>query len=86
MSYPYFTGNTALLVQNELCTSLASDIRQFRLAKNEEVINYVSTVGNSSVPYGWIERQEDIMLLILLIVWTDLLNILLLIKIPQRMN
>ena len=49
-----FLGNTILFVKKNECISIASEINSFILRKGEKVINYVSTVGNSGVPYGYI--------------------------------
>lgn len=57
-SYPHYMGNTALIVKGKVCTSLASSISRFELAQNEHITRYVSTVGNSAVPYGWIETNK----------------------------
>lgn len=32
---------------------------EFQLDEGEEVIRFVSTVGNSCVPYGWIETKTS---------------------------
>jgi hypothetical protein len=52
---PEFFGNTVLLVVGQRCISVASEIIEFRLSEGEHVTRYISTVGNSAVPYGWIE-------------------------------
>jgi hypothetical protein len=53
----YFMGNTALLINGQTCISVASEIIEFKLSEGEKVTRYISTVGNSGVPYGWIETN-----------------------------
>jgi len=57
-SNKWYIGNTALLVKGQQCISLASTINQFKLSKGEKITNYISTVGNNAVPYGWIETTK----------------------------
>jgi len=52
-----YLGNTALLVKGNTCISVARDIEEFTLSDNERVTRYISSVGNSAVPYGWIETN-----------------------------
>lgn len=53
-----FLGNTALVIKGNTATSLASSIHTFELSDGEHVTSYTSTVGNSGVPYGWIETNK----------------------------
>lgn len=57
-------GNTVLITKEEgtrqVCTSVAGSVIQFTLKDNERVSKYVSTVGNSAVPYGWIETDRGV--------------------------
>lgn len=57
-SHKHYAGNTALLIQGNVATSIAAAIMEFKLAKGEKVTRYYSTVGNSAVPYGWIETND----------------------------
>jgi len=45
------------LIKGNACISVASGISSFTLKKNEYVIRYISTVGNSAVPYGYIQTN-----------------------------
>lgn len=56
-------GNTALIVRGRTAWSVASDIRTFTLAARERVVEYVSSVGNSSVPYGFIRTSRGVYVL-----------------------
>ena len=55
----YF-GNTVLIVIGKKCISISNRIFTFLLLPEENVIDYVSTVGNSSVPYGFITTDNGI--------------------------
>lgn len=54
----HYIGNTALIVKDNVCTSIASVIYRFELSLDEHITKYVSTVGNSAVPYGWIQTNK----------------------------
>jgi len=56
-SEEHYLGNTALLTKNNTCISVASYITEFNLSNGEYVTRYISSVGNSAVPYGWIETN-----------------------------
>ena len=60
----YF-GSSALIVipsrrssKGALVLVISSDVSAFTLDPGESVVNFVSTVGNSAVPYGWIETTK----------------------------
>jgi hypothetical protein len=58
---PQFVGNTVLIVHGKRMTSVSSNVYTFDLLHNDDdVVKYVSRVGNSSVPYGWIETNHGI--------------------------
>lgn len=56
-SAKHYTGNTVLLVIGNKCISVSSSIIEFYLHDGEYITKYISTVGNSAVPYGWIETN-----------------------------
>jgi len=56
-SEDFFTGNSALVIKGSTCTIIGSDVISFELLNNEKVIYYQSTVGNSGVPYGYVETN-----------------------------
>lgn len=55
-----FVGNTVLLTQGNKCTSVASAVLTFSIGKTDNIVRYVSTMGNSAVPYGWIETSKGL--------------------------
>jgi len=50
-------GNTALIVKGNEVMWVGSSVSVFQLQKGERIVNFVSTVGNSAVPYGYIETN-----------------------------
>lgn len=62
-NYKEYMGNTMLIVRGRTCVSVASEVRQFTLRKDEEVTRYVSIVKNAGVPYGYIETTHGIYVL-----------------------
>jgi hypothetical protein len=58
MSFKHYIGNTAMVRKGLVCTSLASSVCEFKLDINERITRYVSTVGNSAVPYGWMQTNK----------------------------
>ena len=65
-SYSHFAGNTCLFVKRadrdetgpDICVSVASHVYMFSLQPDDSIFNLYSTVGNSAVPYGFIESKE----------------------------
>lgn len=56
----HYTGNTVLIVKGRTLTLAARHVSRFQLRGGERVTRYVSTVGNSAVPYGYIETTLGI--------------------------
>lgn len=59
LSMDHFKCNTVLFVQDRICIWLGRDCQQFQLDPNEQIVRFVSWVGNSCVPYGWIETSTS---------------------------
>ena len=57
---PTCLGNTVLIVIGRTCISVARSISAFMLSKGDEVEDYVSTICNSGVPYGFIKTKKGI--------------------------
>lgn len=61
---PRTIGNAFLLVQEknriQTCTYVGISVEQITLEKGEQVLRYVSKVGNSDVPYGYIVTTKGI--------------------------
>ena len=53
-------GNTILITKGKTCISISNIICIFELKNDEHVVDYVSTVGNSCVPYGFITTTHGI--------------------------
>ena len=69
LTYPHYFGSSAIIVvpsmfrlskkpRGDLIIVVSSDVSVFSLTPGESVVRFVSTVGNSAVPYGWIETTK----------------------------
>lgn len=53
-------GNTVLIVSARRVYSVASSICTFSLQPRERVVKFMSAVGNSDVPYGYLETSRGV--------------------------
>ena len=54
---PNFFGNAVLIRKGNFCWLIGTEIHVFTLKRNERIVKYVSTVGNSGVPAGYLETN-----------------------------
>lgn len=54
----YSFGNSVLLVKGRTCTVINEEAVQFKLKAGEQVQEFVSKIGNSVVPYGFIKTNK----------------------------
>jgi hypothetical protein len=55
--YPCYIGNSALFIKGNICVSVSSDVRQFRLQDGEKVVRYISTVDDKLKVSGFIQTN-----------------------------
>ena len=48
-----YVGNVVLIRQNRICYIVGNYIQKFMLRRRERIFKFLSTVGNSGVPYGY---------------------------------
>ena len=62
---PKYNGNSVVIQLNEFRYMFVGwKILEFMLEKNDEIIEYISEVGNSNVPYPYIVGKKNIYLMI----------------------
>lgn len=54
---PEDVGNSILVVKGDVCTHIGPTISEFKLRKGEYITNFISTLGNSAVVYGYIQSN-----------------------------
>lgn len=62
-TFTHFVGNTFAFQKKSEVIVVATLVESFNLKSGESIQRYVSTVGNSAVPYGYIQTNRGIYVL-----------------------